>query len=374
MIIGVNLIQYTDLQGLEVFAQNILAHLPLAEADEVILFTNQKSAALFSNLNPRFKIIIHNFARLNSLNLILFQQFGLARELKRQKIDLLFCPSLAAPLFFRRKIIIIHDLAFKRFPEETSLISRLYLQLSLWSAKYFSSSIATVSKFSKNEITSLFKIKPEKITVLSEGAPALVPITAAEQSEILNRFKLNNKNYFIYIGNVRPRKNLPAVLRAFKIFSATHPDYLFVLAGKKDKSLNSLEKIAADLGLSDKIIFPGFISQAEKTALLRAARALIFVSLYEGFGLPVLEAQTLDLPVLSSLTSSLPEITDNSALLVNPRNISDIAQGMSSIATDDMRRTTLINRGRDNLKKYSWDRSAAILGDLFKKYENSRNK
>jgi len=374
MKIGVNLIQYTDCQGLEIFTQNILAHLPLTEEDDVVLFTNQKSAVLFSGLNPRFKIININFSYLNPLSLILFQQFGLTRELKQKKIDILFCPSLAVPLFFRNKIVTIHDVAFRRFLEETSLISRLYLNISLWSVKYFSRAITTVSEFSKNELVSLLKITPSKITVLTEGTPTLTPVSEDKAVQITDRFSLKNKNYFMYIGNVRPRKNLPAVLAAFKIFSQHHSDYHFLIAGKRDSKLIALADAATKMDLADKIIFPGFISPEEKTALLKRSRGLIFISLYEGFGLPVLEAQTLNVPVLSSQTSSLPEIAGNSALLVDPRNIKDIAAGMESIATDDTLRATLIKRGRENSNKYSWRRSAQTLMALCKRYEDPRNK
>ena len=375
MRIGVNLIQYTELQGIEIFAQNLLKHLVLDSNTEIILFTNQKSAQFFTNNNPRISLITKNFSKLNKLNLIVYQQGGFIRKLKKEKIDLLFCPSIASPLLYKNKIVTIHDLAPYRFSAEAGILARFYFWLSFLSAKYFSQGITTVSEFSKQEIIDLLKIRANRITILSEGVPEMPTINENEQKEVLIKFGLSaQQKYFIYIGNIRPRKNLPATLQAFQLFLTEQPNFIFIIAGKRDKRSRQLERLTKKLNLEKQVLFTGWLSPQEKVALLQKSTGLIFASLYEGFGLPILEAQSLGVPVLSSQSSALPEISNRGAILINPQSPEEIKKGMILLARDENLRKKIIIAGQENAKKYSWDRAAADLLNLCKNYENIRNK
>ena len=273
MRLGFNLIQYTDLQGIEVFAQNIISHIKLEENDSLILFVNQKSAELFRDLNPRAMLKIKRFGCLSSLNLILYQQFGFIRNLKREKIDVLFCPSLAGPLLFKNKIVTIHDLAFKRFKKEASLFHRIYLWLGALSAKYYSLKIITISDFSRQEISQLLKIDSSQILNISEGPPGLPEIKDGDDRKVLAKFNLLEndkiKKYFFYVGNIRPRKNLQQIIKAFEAFSQTTPDCIFILAGRADTKSANLKKAFSERKIKEKIIFCGFVTQSEKAILLK---------------------------------------------------------------------------------------------------------
>jgi len=366
MKIGFNLLQYTSLSGIEVVAQKIITHFQLNPDDELVLFTNQKSKELFSNLNQQAKIINKDFSRLNRLSLILYQQFNLPRILKKQKIDLLFCPSLAMPLLWRQKIVTIHDLAFLRFKNESGLLFRIYLYLALFSAKYFSLAITTVSKFAQQEIAELMKIKPAKIFVIPNGQPEFPTVSINQCQAILKKFNLltngtNKKSYFLYIGKAYPRKNLTKTIQAFQLFSTQHPEYSLILAGQKDRNQQKLIQLVKDLQLESKVIFLGFITLEEKITLIKEAAALIMISLYEGFGLPILEAQSLGTPVITSTTSSLPEIAGNSAILVDPNNLNEIIDGLEKIANNKNLCQELIIRGYKNISRYSWLESARKL-------------
>ena len=368
MKIGVNLIQYTNLQGIEVCTQNLLANFKLASDDELILFVNQKSAQLFKDLNPRARLVVRNFPNLSRWRLMLFQQFGLSGELRKAKVDILFCPSLALPLLYRRKIVLVHDLAFKRFQEESKFIFRIYLSLAVWSAKYLSLKIVTISEFARQEISELLKIKEQKIEIISEGVPFLPEVSVTEQLEILKKFNLISevngqkvtRPYFIYVGNAYPRKNLPRLLKAFKIFTDQNLEYLLVLAGRAEQ-FKALQILAGELNIKDQILFTGFISDAEKVSLIKNARALCLVSLYEGFGLPILEAQKIGAPVLAARSSSLSEVAGEAAVFVNPQDEVDIAKGMEKLASDEDWRQMLIIKGYENVGKYSWASAAAKL-------------
>jgi len=378
MKIGVNLIQYTNLGGIEIFAENLINHFPLSSQDELILFVNQKSKNFLKDYPKNTKIIVKNFRRLNKINLLLYQQLRFIKKLKKEKIDLLLCPSLAIPLFFRKKIVVIHDLAFRRFSEESNFLNRVYLNLALWSTKYFSSAIGTISEFSKQEIIKIMKIEPKKITIIPGGCPALPIVTPQQIQTTFKKFNLldnlnQKKKYFIYIGNTYPRKNLIRIITAFTSLAVECPDYYLVLVGLKNKKTQILENLAMRLKISEKLIFTDFVTNEEKVALLQGATALVIVSLYEGFGLPVLEAQSVGTPVLTSDCSSLPEIAGSGALFVNPQNINEITNGFKQLATNDNLCQKLVDEGQKNIKRYSWEKAANNLISLLKNYENSTN-
>lgn len=357
MKIGINLIQYTDITGIEVFAKNLLSSLiKQAPNDEFILFANAESVKIFDFKDDNVKVVIKDFKKLSRINLICYQQFGLLRKFKKEGIDILYCPSVAAPIFYKRKIVTIHDCAALRFKDEAGLFSRIYLKLVFLSAKYFSLGIVTISDFAKKEIIELLNIPEKKITVISEGTPFLIDIDENILKTVLAKFNLLGQKYFFYISNLRPRKNVSRLLEAWEDFSSQHPDYSLVIAGRNDNYKSN----------SDKVIFPGVVSEEEKVALYKGSIALVFPSLYEGFGLPILEAQKLGIPVISSNSSSLPEVARDGALFFNP-NPKDICLSLEKFIGASFNREDIIGKGYKNIARFSWDKTALYLLDLVRK-------
>lgn len=380
MTIAFNLIPYTSLSGLQVFAADLIKHLEIDQNDQLILFTNQKSAVWSQGLHPRAVIVSKEFSSLSRLRLTWYQQFGLIRALKKNKVDVLFCPSLAMPLLWRRKIVAIHDLAFLRFKEESSGgIFRFYLKLALLSAKYWSRQIVTISNFSRQEIVAFLKIPPEKISIISRGTPELKAVDSQTEETILQKFLLSDENglkkkYWLYLGAGYYRKNLPRLLEAFRLFLETESmDCCLVIAGAKDSGIKKVEAMVKGSGdwrrFSDRVIFTGLISDIEKTALIKNALALALISLYEGFGLPPLEAQALDTPVLAGNSSSLPEVCGVGAYLVDPKDIEQIKAALSLISHDLDLRQKFILAGRTNLQRYSWSKTALEFNHIIQNCE-----
>jgi glycosyltransferase involved in cell wall biosynthesis len=361
MRIAINLIPFYSIQGIETFAQNIIAELLKLSRDEIFILTAEDSPNIFNFQNAnvvKIKRLKGKFKK------TLWQQFQLPIWLKNLKIDMLFSPSLHAPIFWKNKIVTIHDCAYDRFPEFDNFLSKIYFKLMFWSAKYFSKKIITVSEFSKKELINLHKINPDKISVIYESVPEIPNIEKDSSRKVLQKFKIN-KPYFLFIGNTRPRKNILGLIKSFDLFlKNTRNDYLLVIAGKIDKRFIDLNKKIKNMGLENKIILTDFVSQEEKTALYRETLALTFPSFYEGFGLPILEAQSLEIPVLTSNTSSLPEIAGNGALFVNPYNTDEIANNMDRISKDEVLRQSLIKNGLDNIKRFSWKKSAKQLYEI----------
>lgn len=178
------------------------------------------------------------------------------------------------------------------------------------------------------------------------------------QAGMLEKFGIEKGKYFFSIGNTRPRKNIGGLLGAFARFSRLQ-DYKLVLAGKMDTRFMDVSTEATKLGIASHVIQTDFISDEEKVALYKGAVALAFPSYYEGFGFPVLEAQSLGVPVITSNTSSLPEVGGSQgAVYVDPYNVQSIASAMEKMVADGPLHEELIAAGRENVKRFSWDKTA----------------
>lgn len=296
----------------------------------------------------------------------LWTHLRLSVELVRRAPDVLFIPAhvvpLGAPLARRmRTIVTVHDLGYIRYPEAHTTAHRLYLRLStVWSARVASQIIA-VSHATRTDLIQLAGVRPDKITVVHHGlaqrfrqAPAIRPAY-----DIIGA----HNPYFLYVGTVQPRKNLTRLIEAFARFSAGLPrdesaPPLLVIAGKRGWLSEGIEQRAAELGIADRVRFVGYVADEALPALYRDALAFVFPSLYEGFGMPVLEAMACGAPVLTSTTSSLPEVAGDAALLADPHDIAALADGLARLHADEALRSDLRQRGRQRAARFTWERCA----------------
>lgn len=370
MRIGINLIQYRGLHGIEAFAREIIEKLILLDKDdEFILFTNQNSSVIFKFSGSNVKIIEEKFKNFSRFNLILYQQILLPRILKREKIDLLYCPSVAMPIFYKNKIVTIHDCAAFKFKNEVGFSSRIYLKMAFWSAKNFSKKIVTISEFSKNELINDYKVNPDLISVISEGVARIPDVSLDFIEKTKEKFKIENP-YFFYLGNIHYRKNLIGLLESFKKFKENHNEFYLVFGGRINSCFINIREEAKRLNISNSLIQTGFISDEEKVALYKGAIAHVFPSFYEGFGLSILEAQSLGVPVLTSNITSMPEVAGKGALFVNPYSIEEIASGLEEIVFNKELRKKIINRGFENVKRFSWEFTARKMINIFEIFNN----
>jgi len=374
MKIGINLLPYKEITGWVIYIRNLLKNLvQLNRQNEFFLFGPEDLSTNFEFNKRNINLVVVRRLKRNYVK-ALYQQFNIYPLLKKYKIDVLFSPSPAAPFFYKNKVLVIHDCAYDRFREFENILSKIYFRAMFYGAKWFSKKIITVSNFSKKELIELYKIKPEKIKVIYEGVPEMEEVSEEEIQNTLNKFKIN-KPYFLYIGNWRPRKNLPGLIKAFKLFINKGFDYLLVIGGRKDKRFLDLEKEIKKNQLEGKVILTDTLTRKEITCLYKRAKVLTFPSYYEGFGLPVLEAQSLGIPVLTSNTSSLPEVAGEGALFVDPYDVNDIFQGMEKVVFDEKLRQELITKGYENIKRFSWERAASETLKVLKEvYENSSGK
>lgn len=361
MKIGINFLSFRSYQGTETVAKNIVTELiRLGDGNEYLIFSSPSLPEEMQDSGDTAGTVIVDINPENTIKMGLYQQLFLPFKLLSLNVKAFYAPLPSIPILYPgRKIITIYDCAYDRFSEFRSNISRLYIKLMYKAAKYWCDAVVTTSEFSKTELINLYHMEPGKIKVIYPGVPLLPDADDTFVQQTKKLFNIDG-DYFMYIGNTRPRKNINGLLRAFQVFIKNHSGIKLVIAGRIDNSFVDVPDEITSLGLKNYVIRTDFISEKQKTALYKGAAALVFPSYYEGFGLPVLEAQSLGIPVLTSNTSSLPEIGGEGALYIDPYNINDIANGMEKLMDSEIR-NELIKKGLKNTERFSWKRAALQL-------------
>jgi glycosyltransferase involved in cell wall biosynthesis len=263
----------------------------------------------------------------------LWTHLRLSWEMARRPPDVLFVPAHVLPLVHPRvNLVTVHDLGYLHFPQAHPWPQRMHLDLSTrWNARV-ATHVLAVSEATKADLVSYYQTPPDKITVAYHGCDeTLAPVRDPARIEVAKARYAIDGDYFLYLGTLQPRKNLARTIDAF---AAIETDATLVLAGKRGWLCGDLADQVQRLGLENRVLFPGYVPEEDKAALLSGALAFVFPSLYEGFGLPVLEAQACGCPVITSTTSSLPEVTPaDAALLVDPEDTAAINVRRFSWAT-----------------------------------------
>lgn len=292
----------------------------------------------------------------------LWTHVRLSAEMLVRPPDVLFVPAHVVPLIHpRRCVVTVHDLGYLYYPEAHRPADRRYLDWSTrWNARQAVAVLAD-SQATKDDLVRAYGIDEGKIRVVYLGRDeALGPVRAVDElAAVRERYGIRGR-YLLYVGTLQPRKNLARVIEAFGRLAAAAEmaDVQLVLAGRRGWLYDDLFALVARLGLAGRVLFPGYVADADLPALLSAALAFVFPSLYEGFGIPVLEAGACEVPVITSNTSSLPEVAGDAALLVDPHDVDAIAEAMYRLVTDPDLRAELIRRGRENVKRFSWEKCA----------------
>jgi glycosyltransferase involved in cell wall biosynthesis len=290
----------------------------------------------------------------------LWTHVRLSWEMLRQPPDLLFVPAHVLPLARpRRTLVTVHDLGYHAFPEAHPRRQRHYLEVSTRWNVHIATHILADSDATRTAITHVYSVRPEKITVVHPGyAPDLRPVRDQQELERVRQRYAIPGTYLLYLGRIQPRKNLIRLVEAFAAIASQHPDLTLVLAGPRGWLSDPIIGRIKTLGLDQRVCFPGYVRAEDKAALISGARVFAYPSLYEGFGFPVLEAQACGTPLLTSTTSSLPEVAGEGGLLVDPQDVAAIAEGLSCLLEDTALREELVDRGFSNLARFSWARAA----------------
>ena len=287
---------------------------------------------------------------------------ALSYELRRRPVDLLHVQFTAPPFCPVPVVATIHDLAFEHLPETFTRRGRMQLRLTVrWTAAR-AARIATVSEFSRDDLIRTYGLAPEKVAVTLNGVEphfTTRPRADGEAAGIRRRFGIS-RDYFLAVGSLQPRKNLIRLLRAYQTVReewGSDPPQL-VLVGRPLWLYREIFSEIERQPWAADVIATGYVEDEELAALYRAARVFVYPSLFEGFGLPPLEAMACGAPVVTSRVSSLPEVTGEAALLIDPYCVGEIAAAMIAAGRDDKLRARLRAAGPERARLFSW-RAAA---------------
>ncbi len=334
--------------GVQRFAIEISRHLRALRQD--IVFVSPRDI-IHQEIADELKAIPYG-----TLTGVLWEQLELPRFLRHNSSPLLLNLANTAPVSYSKMIVTIHDLAFLRNPAWFSKAFYLYYRWLIPKIAERASAVITVSEFSKNEISELLQVPMHSIHVVYCGVGNKAYAGAADKA-----YQPPGK-YFLAVSSRDPRKNFEKLIAAFRKLDA---DNVFLcIVGARNKIFPSQSGDASD---RNNVIFAGYISDAALVSLYRNAIALVYPSLYEGFGLPPVEAMANGCPVITSRVASLPEVCENAALYVDPHDVKSITAAMKLMLTDDEQRMVLKTRGFDQIKKFDWQKSARTVSQIIEK-------
>ena len=280
-----------------------------------------------------------------------------------------FFNYIIPPYVSGKTVVTVHDMVYKAFPNTVRARTKHMLDLGLSQSMKRADRIVTDSVFSKSEIIKYFPDFADKIRVVPCGVDSEIfrPVQNPDAfHEIQKKYQLPEQ-YFLYLGTIEPRKNLENLIAAYSDFVLTHerPAKL-VLAGAKGWLYDNIFKKIQDFNLQDSVIFTEYVQEQDLPVLMSYALAFVFPSVYEGFGMPPLEAMACGTPVLVSDAASLPEVTGtDAAVVVKPYSVQSIAKGLHLLFTDNNLRTSLSQKGLARAKEFSWEKSAELLYQVY---------
>lgn len=335
------------------FCYQLLSNLPnLDKINEYSIFLPVEPSLDLPKQTEKWKYVVFHYLKLWTL-------LGLSGKLLRlnKKLDVFFSPTHYLPAYVPcPSVISILDVSYLHFPK---LFNKKDLyQLKLW-GKYSikkASKIITISNSSKNDIIKAYGVEPKKIVVIYPGTKKLPSINhVLSMQDLKNKFDIS-KPYILFVGTLQPRKNIVKLVEAFS--NLKNKDLELVIVGKKGWQYEEILESPKKYGIEKRVLFLDTVSDEELPSLYKNALCFVLPSLYEGFGLPILEAMQYGCPVITSNVSSLPEAGGDAALYFNPNDSSDIAEKIEKVISDSSLREEMIKKGHEQVKKFSWEKTA----------------
>jgi glycosyltransferase involved in cell wall biosynthesis len=275
--------------------------------------------------------------------------------------DFLLPPTLPGT----RTLLTVHDLSYVRVPDSANPSLRAYLDAVVPRSARRADHVLADSQATKDDLTALYGLPPEKITVILSGVDA--HFRRVEDESVRARYKLGSRPYIFAVGTVQPRKNYIRLMGALAKLRADGWDGMLVIAGGKGWLDDPIYRALDDLGLRDHVHLIGFADDADLPALYSLAAVTAFPSLYEGFGLPIIESMACGTPVVTSNVSSMPEAAGDASLLIDPLDVEALAGALARLLTDEALRADLIRKGYAQARRFTWERSALELLAVYRR-------
>jgi glycosyltransferase involved in cell wall biosynthesis len=351
--------------GIGTYIRNVVHGLArLDQQTEYVLLCRPEDVDVATELGPNFRGVAES-ARPYSIG----EQIRIPLSLVRERAHLLHEPHYVLPPATRcRSVVTIHDCIHLMFPQYLpNAFAHLYARASMWSAVRKADRILTVSESSKRDILKFFDIPADKVVVIYNAIDErfLAEPDAEHMDRIRQRYQLDHP-FLLYVGNIKPHKNLERLVDAFaRVRANGFGDLRLVIVGDRQSKYPPLRQAVHRHRLDKDVRFLGFQPYDTLAVFYRLARAFVFPSLYEGFGLPPLEAMACGTPVVTSNVSSLPEVAGGAAILVDPYDADSIADGITRAISDQALRTELITRGLARARDFSWTQSVTAIHRIY---------
>jgi glycosyltransferase involved in cell wall biosynthesis len=352
------------LEGIGLYTLEVVKRMAAAHPeDEFIFFFDRPfdpSFVFSKNITP---VVLSPPAR-HPLLFIAWFEWSVARALRQHKVDVFLSPDNFLSLSTDTPtVLIVHDIAFTHFSENDKWVNRQYYKFFTPRFLKRANAILAVSEFTKQDILSKFSfVEKNKITVAYNGCREVFKPLNFSQKKEKNAQNTEGPLFFLFVGAVHPRKNVHRLIQAFDLFKKkVKSNVQLVLCGRFAWQTGAVKSAYDAATFKQDIIFKGYVEDEEVVKLTASALAVTYVSLFEGFGVPLLEAMNCDTPIITSNVSSMPEVVGEAAILVNPESIEAIADAMQAVFDNDNLREKLIEHGRIQRAKFDWNKTADIV-------------
>jgi glycosyltransferase involved in cell wall biosynthesis len=351
--------------GIGTYIRNLLRQLARIDHDtEYVLLTGEADLRMAASLGANFRTVLEP-----SPNYSLREQVHVPWVVRRERPDVYHAPHYVLPIAVpSRSVVTIHDCIHLMFPQYLpNRAAYAYARTAMWSAVRRSERILTVSEASKRDILHFFNVRPDKIVVVPNAIDEQFSVTPSEEqvARVRERYQLNHR-FVLYVGNIKPHKNLVRLIEAFSALRTGElEDVKLLIIGDEISKLPSLRRAVHHHKLHKHVRFLGYLSDETLGILYRLAAVFVFPSLYEGFGLPPLEAMACGTPVVTSNLSSLPEVTGGAAELVDPYDVGSIVSGIQRVLNDPALAAQMRRKGLARAREFSWEQSVRKTREVY---------
>lgn len=363
MLIGIDASRAnaTEKTGVEWYGYHVIRE--LAKLDQ----TNRYRLYSWEPLRAELAELPDNFQNIVIPSQRFWPHTALSAELRRNQVDRLFVPSHVVPRVHpRRTVVTVHDIGFRHFKENYSRYHYLSLALGTrWSVKW-ADTVVVPSRAVAEDVRKHYELPGSKLSVVPNGYDRRIfsTMTPSLVMQVLKRWKISDP-YVLYLGRLETRKNLQRLLEAFyRLRDSGLFGGQLVLAGNPGVGYEEIRSLIAKRRDSSEVVQTGYVSDEERAALLTGARALLFPSLYEGFGIPILEGFAAGTPVLTSHSGAMAEVAGEAALLVDPQDVDSIHHGIERLLAEEQLTSQLTAKGTERVTHFSWERTAQQIHEI----------
>ncbi len=354
--------------GIHQYIVQVLRHLPWEEGEPTyVVFTQQKN--LFED-KPGITAVSSRLSTQNRLLRIFWEQAIWPWQVRKHNIQLMHSMAFVTPLLSTcPAVITVYDLSFLHYPERFPALQRFYLSSQTRRSCRRARRIITISESSRQDVHRFFGVALNQIDVVVPGVdPVYRPLTAATVASFRQKHGLGR--FILHVGTLQPRKNIPVLLQAMARLE--NPEVKLVLVGGKGWLYDDIFQQVQALGLAERVIFTGYVPDDELPLWYNAAELLVFPSVYEGFGMPVIEAMACGTPVIAANSSSIPEAVGEAGLLFEPADLETLVKQMTAVLTDTNLKNKLSEAGLTHAQTFSWERAgretAVVYQRAFQNY------